>query len=63
MPGYSLYRLDQDGGFSKSHDIPARNDQEAVSLARALRMTVRCELRDEGRLVAKLDPNIASEGC
>jgi hypothetical protein len=56
MPGYALYRLDDHGGFSKSHDIPARNDREALSLAKTLKMQVRCELRDEDRLVATLDP-------
>jgi hypothetical protein len=56
MPGYALYRLDDHGGFSKSHDIPARNDREAVSLARTLKINVKCELRDEGRLVATLEP-------
>ena len=56
MPGYALFCLDDQGDFSKSYDIPARNDQEAVSLARALKLDVKCELRDEDRLVAKLDP-------
>jgi hypothetical protein len=56
MPGYSLYCPDEQGGLSKAYDIPGRNDQEAVSLARALKLDVKCELRDEDRLVAKLDP-------
>ena len=56
MPGYALFCLDDQGDFSKSYDIPARNDQEAVSLARALKLDVKCELRDENRLVATLEP-------
>lgn len=59
MPGYSLYCLDNQGGFSKSCDIPARNDREALSLAKALKMNVKCELRDEGRLVATLEAESA----
>jgi hypothetical protein len=59
MPGYSLYCFDDEGGFGKLYDIPARNDREALSLARALKMTVRCELRDDGRVVATLEPTEA----
>ena len=59
MPGYALFCLDDQGGFSKSYDIPARNDREAVSLAKALKLAVKCELRDEERLVATLDPERA----
>jgi hypothetical protein len=56
VASYVLYCLNSRGGFSKSHDIPTRNDSEALSLARALKMNVKCELRDEGRLVATVEP-------
>ena len=56
MAEYRLYCLDGDGSFTQAHEISAADDKEALSQAREMELTVRCELWQRGRLVAKLDP-------
>lgn len=56
MPEYRLYCINDRGGISKSHEISAPNDEEALVRARALKLAVKCELWEHSRLVAKLPP-------
>jgi len=55
MPYYRLYCLDGSGKFTKAHDLEAGSDQEALGKASAMKLPVKCELWERGRLVAKLD--------
>jgi hypothetical protein len=56
MPEYRLYCLNEHGGFTRSHDIEAANDADALARAKAMKLPVKCELWEHGRMVAKLDP-------
>jgi len=55
MPDYRLYCLDRDGKFTNVHQIEADNDADAVSKARKLKLSVKCELWERGRMVAALN--------
>jgi hypothetical protein len=55
MAEYRLYCLTDAGNFTKAHEIDAHNDQDAVALAKALKLPNKCELWERGRMVAKLD--------
>jgi hypothetical protein len=57
MGEYRLYCLNDHGKFSKSHDISAASDSEAVDRARAMKLPVKCELWNRDRLVATLPPH------
>jgi hypothetical protein len=57
MPEYRLYCMNDRGGISKSHEINAQNDEQALDRARAMKLPVHCELWDHGRLVGKLPPH------
>jgi hypothetical protein len=57
MPEYRLYCLNRHGGFSTSHEIEAKDDQEALARAEAMKLPVPCELWEHGRMVARLDPH------
>lgn len=59
MGHYRLYCLNERGHFAKSHEIDAEDDQEALSRAKAMKMTVSCELWEQGRKVADLEPHSA----
>jgi predicted nucleic acid binding AN1-type Zn finger protein len=59
MGEYRLYCLNDQGRFSKSHEIRADNDKQALAKARELKLPVMCELWEHGRLVAKLEPHHA----
>jgi len=54
MAEYRLYCLNDRGGFSKSHEIEAEDDSDALAKARDMKLPVRCELWNRNRLVAKL---------
>ena len=54
MPEYRLYCLNEQGGFSKSHDITAADDDEALAKVRAMMLPEACEIWNRNRLVAKL---------
>jgi len=56
MPEYRLYCLNDHGSFTKSHEIEASSDADALAQARALKLEVVCELWNRNRLVAKLPP-------
>jgi hypothetical protein len=55
MPEYRLYCLNDRGKFTKSHDINAGNDADALAKARDMKLPVKCELWERGRMVATLD--------
>jgi hypothetical protein len=59
MGEYRLYCLNDDGRFSKSHDILAADDDQAIEKAEELKLPVKCELWQQGRLVATLDAHEA----
>jgi hypothetical protein len=54
MPQYRLYCLNERGGFSKSHEIDAPSDEDAVADAKSMKLPVKCELWNRERLVARL---------
>lgn len=54
MSEYRLYCLNEQGGFSTSHEIEAKDDSDALAKARAMTLPVACELWARNRLVAKL---------
>ena len=55
MPEYRLYCLNDQGKITKSHEITASSDAEAVAKAKAMDLPERCELWEHSRMVAKLD--------
>lgn len=57
MPEYRLYCLNEDGRFTKSHEIRATGDDQALAKSREMKLPVACELWNGGRLVAKLPPH------
>ncbi len=57
MPEYRLYCLNDTGRITKSHEITASSDREAVAKAEAMKLPHNCELWDHGRIVAKLNAN------
>jgi hypothetical protein len=57
MPEYRLYCLNDQGAFARSHEINAADDKDAVVRARAMKLPVKCELWQRGRMVAVLDPH------
>lgn len=54
MPQYRLYCLNEQGGFTTSHEITASDDTDALAKARDMKLPVVCELWSRNRLVAKL---------
>ena len=57
MSEYRLYCLSESGRFTKSHEIAAKDDSDALTKARAMKLPVVCELWNRNRLVAKLPPH------
>jgi hypothetical protein len=51
---YRLYCLNEQGRFTKSHEIEARDDADALAKAREMKLPVACELWNRNRLVAEL---------
>jgi len=49
--------LDDRGRFTKSHEIEADDDEDALAKARAMKLPVVCELWTRNRLVKKLPPH------
>lgn len=56
MGDYRLYCLDGDGRFTMSHEFEAVDDAEALAKARHMKLAVKCELWQRGRMIAVLDP-------
>ena len=54
MPEYRLYCLNEQDRFTKSHEINASDDADALEKARAMKLEVDCELWSHDRLVTKL---------
>lgn len=57
MSEYRLYCLDDRGRFTKSHEIEAKDDDDALAKAKAMKLPVVCELWTRNRLVKKLPPH------
>jgi hypothetical protein len=57
MGQYRLYCLNDRGKFTKSHEIEAADDADALAQARAMKLPVVCELWNRNRLVEKLPPH------
>ena len=55
MRQYRLYCLDGTRRITSSHEIAAENDDEAIVLARKMKLGVTCELWERERMVAQLD--------
>jgi hypothetical protein len=56
MGEYRLFCIDGSGRFVASHDFDALDDAEALARARDMKLSVKCELWQRGRMVAVLDP-------
>ena len=56
MSEYRLYCLNDHGKFTKSHEIDASDDDDALAQAQAMKLPVLCELWARDRFVAKLPP-------
>jgi hypothetical protein len=54
---YHLHYVDPRGKFDHADRIECSSDSDAVDAAYDRHLPVRCELRRDGRLVAKLPPN------
>jgi hypothetical protein len=57
MSEYRLYCLNDQGKFTKSHEIEAADDADALGKARKMKLPVACELWNRQRLVAELPPH------
>ena len=57
MSEYRLYCLNEQGKFTKSHEIEAADDSGALAKARKMKLPVACELWNRQRLVAELPPH------
>jgi hypothetical protein len=56
MPEYRLYCLGGDGRIESRHDIEAESDEDAIMIARAKKLPVKCELWERARKVAVIAP-------
>lgn len=69
MPDYRLYCLDKAGKFTASHEFTAASDAEALTIVKAMRLRVRCELWERSRMVAQLplapvtDQEMSASSC
>ena len=54
MPGYRVYCLNAEGHISSAEGIEARDDGEALVIARSINRDVDCELWKEDRFIARL---------
>jgi hypothetical protein len=59
MGDYRLFCIDGTGRFTMSYEIEAADDAEALAKARDMKLSVKCELWQRGRMVAVLDPSRA----
>jgi hypothetical protein len=56
MAQYRLYCLNDRGKFTKAQEINAADDADALNQAREMKLPVRCELWEHGRMIAELAP-------
>ena len=56
MSDYRLYCLDGAGKISQVEVISAPNDDEALTAARAIKHSMRCELWLRDRQIAEIEP-------
>lgn len=54
MPDYRVYCLNAEGHFSQAESIEARDDGEALVIARSINRDVDCELWNGSRFIARL---------
>jgi len=54
MPDYRLYCLDGVGKIGTGEWLDAKNDDEAIVIARLKRLHTKCELWEQNRLVATI---------
>lgn len=54
MPDYRLYCIDGAGRFIRSREFSAASDEEAIEIARAMKLPDRCELWQRSRMVIDL---------
>ena len=52
MREYRLYTLDGAGRITQAHEISASSDEDALAIARELKLTSKCELWERDRRVA-----------
>jgi hypothetical protein len=58
MADYRLYCLDGVGKITSAEWIDAKNDDEALAIARAQKRSVPCEIWDHNRLVASVPAHV-----
>ena len=56
MLEYRLYCLDGANRITRAEGISAKSDDDAIELARAMKLPVKCELWQRDRLVARIPP-------
>lgn len=54
MPKYRLYCLDGANKITRAQEIDAKSDDDAIDIARSMKLPVKCELWTRERLVAQL---------
>jgi hypothetical protein len=54
MPEYRLYCLDGANRITRAEQVSAKGDEDAVEIARAMKLPVKCELWQRDRLVARI---------
>jgi hypothetical protein len=57
---YRLYCVNDAGAFTRAHEIMATSDEQALQIARDMKLPVKCELWERARKVAVLEPGAAS---
>ena len=63
MAEYHLYCLNDAVGFSNVHEITADSDEQALQIARDMKLPVKCELWERGRKVAALEPDAGRDAA
>ena len=54
MPEYRLYCLDGANRIARAETVSAANDEDAIAIARAMKLPAKCELWHRDRLVARI---------
>jgi hypothetical protein len=63
MTDYRLYCVDGAGKITSAEWIDAKNDDEALAIARAQKRSVACELWERDRLVGEVDGDDPEAGA
>lgn len=59
MTEYRLYCLDGANRITRAEAIGAANDDEAIEIARSMKLPIKCELWQRDRLVARIPAHTA----